>query len=123
MARASSGSPGHPRGDADEQRRGEDAAGAADPDGQAGREDLPEGEHDQEPDRVAAVGGLEHDRVADAVHPRERERQQAEHDAEDGGPGRDRRVEGSGDAARRAAPQATIIRSRFSGSLTHWPTL
>jgi hypothetical protein len=29
----------------------------------AGREDLAEGEDDQEPDRVVAGGGLEHDRV------------------------------------------------------------
>ena len=48
--------------------------------------DLPEREDDQEPQRVPAGGGLVHDRVADAVHLRQREQQQPERDPADGGP-------------------------------------
>src|SRR5580693_8536014 len=55
-------------GDADEPRRREDPARAADPHRQAGREYLAEGEHDQEPQRVLTGRGLEHDRVAHPVH-------------------------------------------------------
>ncbi len=67
-------------------RDGEDAAGPADADGQAGRGDLPEGEQDHKPQRVLARCGLVHYRVADPVHLREGQQKQPERDPADRGP-------------------------------------
>ena len=53
---------------AEEQRRCEHAAGAADGEGQARRDELADQQDRQEPCRVAAVDGLLEDRIADPVH-------------------------------------------------------
>ncbi|MCO5546645.1 hypothetical protein L7F22_000078 [Adiantum nelumboides] len=75
---------GGPGGAADEQRRREDPAGPADADGEAGGEDLPDDEQEQEPDDVpAADRGLQH-RVAHAVHLGQRQQQRAEQQPADG---------------------------------------
>ena len=63
---------------ADEQRGRKHSAGPADTDGQAGREHLGDHQQQQEADHVSAFDGVLQHRVADPVHLRHRQQQQAQ---------------------------------------------
>jgi hypothetical protein len=63
----------------------EHATGAADADGRAGGDDLPDQEQEKKSEDVAAGDGGAEDRVADAVHLRQAQQQPAEDQATDGG--------------------------------------